>query len=589
MANFFDQFDEQQPQAAQNGNFFDQFDTPVQSLPQKLSGAYDKRVNNVQRISDVDAANGVSAPREAAHVAGEGFGLMRDAAGAVAGSAYDALPQGVKEDMTKTGEGIRRAGSYLPGIKSYGNAIEGSIAGADAALDKVAPDGTPLRQDLNAAGNFGAVMGGAAPVADVLRAGGAIMPGLVDAAKAAPGAAYNAAKAAPSAIKKALTPTENITSDMVRAEANKAYGYADQVGGTIAPGARDAFLQRVNAMHPASAEVPLDKSYSDVLEVLNSRAGQPLSLQGAQDIDKFLGDKINGEVMVNGKLTEAGKKMADIQSELREYTRDPDPSHIIGGAQGFEAWQQGQKLWQKQAQLRDIENILAKADVSDNAATIIKNGFGRLSNDARKMRGYDPEIQKMIKGVATSNEAVDFMRKMGSSLIPQIMLTMHGVPGALLGEAVNFAGKKGATGVQVGKAAKVAREIAKDSKFTQPAASAPLKQLPAPGAGTNFYADNLGNVSRTPSAANEVITPGAERAINGIPGEASAPVEVQPGQLALPHPSAFDNFQVDSLGNVIPKQGTGVAGTGGLMSNAELARMKPADAVKYLNSLKRKK
>lgn len=581
MANIYDQFDDQQQQA-QAGNPYDQFDAPEQNLLQKIGGAYDKRVNNVQRISDVDAANGVSAPREAAHIAGEGFGMMKDAGGAVLGSAYKTIvPESDQQDIAK-----------LMGLMGKGAKAVGLDKAADYVgkkYDEYVPENTPLRQDLNAAGNFGAVMSGVAPVADAIRAGQAIAPAVVDAAKAAPGAALKAAKAAPGVVKNALTPGEKITADAVREEATKAYNYADTVGGTIAPEARDGFLAKVNSMHPASAEVPLDKSYSDVLEVLNSRAGQPLSLQGAQDIDKFLGDKINGEVMVNGKLTEAGKKMSDIQSALREYTRDPDPAHIVGGAQGFEAWQQGQKLWQKQAQLRDIENILAKADVSDNAATIIKNGFGRLSNDARKMRGYDPAIQAMIKNVATSNEAVDFMRKMGSSLIPQIGAVLHGAPGAILGEAVNFAGKKGATAVQVGKAAKVAREIAKDSKFTPPSASAPLKQLPPPGAGTNFYADNLGNVSRTPNPVNEIVQPGAPRDIRGVPAEPAAAAEVPNQPLALPHPSAFDNFQVDSQGNVIPKQGAGVAGTGGLISNAELARMKPADALKYLNSLKRRK
>lgn len=595
MGNFFLENDPQfgkstAPAAAvspDTGNFFLQNDPQFKKDPgfvQSVGDAYDKRLNNVQKISDVDAANGVSSLREAAHVAGEGFGLMKDVGGA---GMHELFKDAVNDPLNPAYVVSGAANLIGKGAKAVG--LDKAAEYVGNKYDKYIPENTPLRQDLNAAGNFGAVMSSVAPVADAVRVGQAIVPAALDAAKAAPGAVLNAAKAAPGAIKAAFTPEAIATADQIRTNANRAYQYADKVGGTIAPEARDAFLQKVNNLHPPSPEVPIDKSYQEVLNTLNSRAGQPLSLSGAQDIDKYLGDAINNEVMPNGKLSEAGKKILDVQNELREYTRNPDPSHIIGGSQGFQAWQEGQRLWQKQAQMRDVESIFAKADVANNPESVIKNGFGRLANDPKKMRGWDPAIAQMVKDAATSSATGDMLRTFGSRLIPQIAGAVHGLPGAALGQAASLASRSAATALQVKKAAKVARALAKDADFAAPEAAAPLKQLPPPGAGTNFYADNLGNVSRTPSAANEVITPGAERAINGIPGEAAAPVEAQPGQLALPHPSAFDNFQVDSLGNVIPKQGTGVAGTGGLISNAELARMKPADAVKYLNSLKRKK
>lgn len=555
---------------------------PRTGFVERMGNDINKRVGAVKQADQAYLSGQQSLPESVGQIMmNGGAGLVNDLVGNAAISGYHALvDEGSLADQ---------------GMKAAGRAIAPAAQYVGEKLDEVAPEGGRARRNLDAAGNaiglgtmFMPIGQGGSAAARAAGAGEA-------AVKAAPGAAKAAAEAAggvPGALKRAVSAAEIPSADLVRGEAHKAYDFADNVGGVIAPHARDQFLDTISTLHPQSAEVPLDKGYQGVLEFMNSRRGQPLTLQGAQDIDMHLGDLVNSEVMNNGKLSAAGRKYADLQSALREYTRNPDPANLIGGAEGFQAWQEGQRLWQKQAQLRDVESIFNKADTADNPARVIKRGFERLNNDPKRLNGYSDEAKALIRKAATSSMAGDILNTFSSKLLGIIGAGVHGVPGAIFGEAASLASRGAGEALQVSKANKVAREIAKDYQFNAPNVppAAPLKQLPAPGGAPGFYVDSMGNVSRTPNPAQEIVAGGAPREIRGAPVDPAQAAEMGQGQFLLPDPAAFSEMQVDRLGNVIPKQpGSGVVGTGGLISPEELGRMKPEDALKYLNSLKRKK
>lgn len=313
----------------------------------------------------------------------------------------------------------------------------------------------------------------------------------------------------------ALTP-KNITADMEKAEAQKAYQYADKVGGVISPQGRNEFVNTVNSLHPPSSEVPVEPVYQNVLDTINAKKDRPLTLKGAQDIDEYLGDKINGEVMNNGQLSSTGKKLLDVQTTLRQYTRDPNATNIIGGDQGFKAWQEGQARWHNQAQLRDIQQIIEKATAPNvgNQAQAIQNGFGRLMVNPKRFKQYSPAAQDLIQKAAEGSVAVDALKSMGSRLLPIIAGATHGPLAGIAGEAVSQIGKSGAAAVQLGKANKVAKAIVgKDWKpFIEPTPTPqpvpPTLALPSPTSAMAMPADQI-------AAARAAIKPVAPQATNG--------------------------------------------------------------------------
>lgn len=323
----------------------------------------------------------------------------------------------------------------------------------------------------------------------------------------------------------------NVTADMVKAESQKAYQYADKVGGVRTPQSRNQFIKTVNSLHPPSAEVPTDPAYQGVLDMINARRGTPLTLKGAQDIDQHLGEKIQSQVMPNGQMTQAGKQMLDIQDTLREYMYNPDVTHVIGGNNGFEALQEGTRLWRKQAQLRDIEGVLRRASIPGaNQQQIIKSGFSALWNNQKRIRGYDPEIKDMIKDAASSGKISDGLRSLTSRLIPAVATAVHGPAAGVVAEIATSAGRRGSAAVQIGKANKVAKAIGKNYKFNEPAPHVPEPQpilaLPAPG-----------KASALPMSDAEVVA--AREAINnpsaktgGVPvtiqGDQSGPINKKP-------------------------------------------------------------
>lgn len=432
---------------------------------------------------------------------------------------------------------------------------------------------------------------------DTAKVGGAVIPaegglealagGAVD--SGAPFLAGKAGEALQSAHNYFSPP--DVTADMVKSEAQKGYQYADQAGGVISPQARNKFINTVNSLHPPSAEVPTDPAYQSVLDIINARKNQPLTLSGAQDLDEHLGDAISAQVMNNGQLTSTGKKLLDVQSSLREYTRNPAQSDIIGGSNGFQAWRQGQALWQKQAQLRDIQQIIVKGMSAQNPASALQSGFARLMINSKLFKQYVPEVQDLIKGAAEGSIGVDALRSLGSRLIPAVAGAVHGPLAGIAGEAASIVGRRGAAAVQLGKANNVAKAIAgKDWQFVEPAVEAPAAQpvlaLAAPGklsplpmtddaiaraqaimrsssgetGGVNREASDLSGVAQTGN-----ITPQNQRPLLSAPGNASASpmsddavARAQAAMRAASGETGGISLGVDASGNIIMRTSPGI-------------------------------
>ena len=88
--------------------------------------------------------------------------------------------------------------------------------------------------------------------------------------------------------------------------------------------------------------------------------------------------------------------------------------------------------------------------MSDNSATVIRNGFKNIYNNPKKIRGYSAAEKKAIYKAGKDGSIVDLVKTFGSRLLPI---------GASLSDP--------ATGVAVAGGAKIARNAAEASKVNQ--------------------------------------------------------------------------------------------------------------------------
>lgn len=541
----------------------------------RIGNDYDQRLQNLEQINLSQVEGKAGAAHTMARQAAQGLGMAADVGAETVKSLMSTAGEGLKITHPGIHEGLVMAKDLA------GRLIEPAANLVREKYRQAVPAGSELDLDLNALGNTVAGVTTVIPAAQMTKAAAPVAVEGAQAAGAAIKAAPGAVASGAAKVKNALNPVLP-TANEIRAEAGKAFKYADDVGGVQPPSVRNSMLDDMAKVNPPSPEVPDDAVFRGVLDHLEKNRNQPLTLDAAHRIDKYLTEKIDGTIdKMTGKMDATGYRLSELQDILRDHTYRAAPDQVIGGKQGYEAWVEGNRLWQKQAQMMDIENIFRRAEFAKNPKEAIQNGFKQLALNKKRFNGYDDAIKADIEAAAKGSIPANLLSKMSNGLLTVIGAGVHGVPGAILGEATNIAAQKGATALQLSKANKVAKKISKDHKFVEPAAPAAPLALPPPGSGTSFYADNLGNVSRTPNPANEIVA-GQPRPIVGTPADAMPQPPQLPNELLLPSPESFGGFTVDNMGNVIR------GNPGEFKSLQDILRMSPENARKYLNSLKGK-
>lgn len=346
-------------------------------------------------------------------------------------------------------------------------------------------------------------------------------PGIVgDVAAPVLGAGLDAAKVGAKAVGDAMT-SPVLTSDALKAEAQKAYQYADQVGGQLSANNLSDYIDKVSGQNQAEGIGKITNSnpqLDNIVDQLQAYKGQPLSLKAAQDYDSGLSKMIDDHVdPVTGKMDSQGHDLYELQTNFRDMLQNAKPEDMQGGDQGFDAWQQAQQLWAKQARQGDIERIVAKANTMQQPANSMRAAFGRLSTSGR-MNGYTDAEQAAIQAAAKGNFATDMISTLGSRLVPVIGAAAGGGPaGYVAGSAISGAARNVANVFQTGRATKVMQLISKDGKFIPPeaAAAAPVADtapaaplmLPAPVPDT--IVDSSG--AARPATMDEQQTMNAQR------------------------------------------------------------------------------
>jgi hypothetical protein len=256
------------------------------------------------------------------------------------------------------------------------------------------------------------------------------------------------------------------TADDIKSLANQKYAEAEASKGVLRPQLIDRWAAEATKKTPQTKAGKIIAGENKVTEMagkIQQLKGNGMSLKAAQEVDEELGDIIDGLVdRQTGILTKEGNKLLDMQTSFRRVIDNAAPSDVIGGKKGFEALKGARKLWAAQARLRDIEKIITRAEMTQNPATAIQTGFRNLASNPARMRGFSAEERRLIHKAAKTGITGDLLQIAGSRLGPVITgaTGAGGLGGYAASQAASMAARGARTSVQVGKAQKVANEIA---------------------------------------------------------------------------------------------------------------------------------
>lgn len=328
------------------------------------------------------------------------------------------------------------------------------------------------------------------------------------------------------------------TSSEIKGLANAAYTKADELGGMLSPKVTNEFVaeasKNLSPQTEAGKLVTGSSVVTDLTERLRGLVDKPLSLQAAQEIDEGLGNLISNEYSITG-LSKDGKKLLDLQSNFRNAVENASPENggVLGNADGFNALKEGRQLWAQAARLRDIENILAKAEISEQPANAIRSGFKSLASNPTRMRGYDKETAALIRRAAKTGIVGEGLRLAGSRLTA-IAASGAGLAGggpvgaALAGGGTYLTGmaaRKAGEALAKGRATDVLRSIAGGAE--QAVEANPEVIQPAINA-----VQGLTNAARAPQGQSQpapmpVMPLPTYPTYNNVPPQAAAPLASQ--------------------------------------------------------------
>lgn len=345
---------------------------------------------------------------------------------------------------------------------------------------QVAQDASGLAKAGNLAANVVKGAATAAPVGAIYGAGsakegqelqgaeqGAAVGGAVSAALPAAGTALSTLN---NALGKNIIPG----AQELRAAANKAYQEASNSGGLLTPEFSDKFVDTISKLKPQTSlgqAVTGETPFTQMVDKLQVLRGKPISLDTAQEIDEALGDAIDNQVE-HGVVNKQGKKLLDLQSSFRNSINDAQPGDIIGGTQGFDALEQGRKLWGASRRMDDVERIITRAQYSVNPDTAIKSGFKAILSNPSRLRGFSSDEVNAMEKAASGGVISEALKTLGSGLI-RIAAPFSGA--GLAGDAAIAAGsmasKNLSTKLALNKASNVAQAVA---NRVQPTVRQPL-------------------------------------------------------------------------------------------------------------------
>jgi hypothetical protein len=221
----------------------------------------------------------------------------------------------------------------------------------------------------------------------------------------------------------------NVTSEALRKEAHLAYEFSNTKGGIYKPVVTDNFINSAQGLAKQTPKGKLlfgDTPSEQLIAKLEQFRGSPMTLREAEEMDQGFGELARDHIdKKTGKFDAQGQKYYALQQKLRSFVTNPKDEDILGGREGIDASKRGRELWAQSARLRDIEDIIERANLTDNPISSSKTGFKNLYMNKARLAGFTDEEKALIKQAAKSGATVNLARMFGSRLVP-IAATVSG-------------------------------------------------------------------------------------------------------------------------------------------------------------------
>lgn len=299
-----------------------------------------------------------------------------------------------------------------------------------------------------------------------------------------------------------------LSSAQLRDISGRGYGASSGATNLIPAADSNAILDKVTSHASRTAEGKtfagdnvVDKTAADFQRLRD----QPLSIQGAMEIDSNLGDRIavakrageNGTVM----------RLQNMQNSFREGIFNSGIDGAQGGREGIQAWAAAMKM-------RDIERMEQIAASSDNPAKTMATQANNLLKSPLKSWGYRPDEIAALRSASRTGILTDVLRVAGSRLGPiaggAAGFATGGIPGMAAASAADYVASSlargGATALQgsrlnavkrlIGNRPEIAAMTAAGDGSQAPAALKMLEYKPQP---TEMLAGNRGVVQLDPT------------------------------------------------------------------------------------------
>ena len=304
-----------------------------------------------------------------------------------------------------------------------------------------------------------------------------------------------------------MSPKQQLLSaDDIRAKGSVLYKQADDVGAGIAPSYTDEIIDEFGKVAPQSKggkALAGENEVSGILKRAQDLRGQQLGLTDIHEMDKFLGGEATR--LAKAGNDEAASAVLKMQGILRDKTLAATGKQTVGGGQGFKILKEAREVYKQSFKMDDIEQIIKRAELTDNPATSIKSGMRNLLMNKNKIRAYSQEERKLIAKAAKTGVISEIARTVGSRLPAIVSLGAGGGVGNVLGlQAGGFAGRSLAEASQMKKANAVAGEISRKISGAAPQMSTQMpsaaKFAPLAGQAANLMNSGPGITVSEPTA-----------------------------------------------------------------------------------------
>lgn len=284
-----------------------------------------------------------------------------------------------------------------------------------------------------------------------------------------------------------------MNADEVRNLASKAYKEVENQNVSIKPEFSELLTKKAAQLDKQTALGKAISGDSAILKLRNALQpfeGKPQTLSSLQELDEGLSEMLD-KYMDKGHITKEGKPIIEFQGYLRRLMDNMPRDMVDGSDEGFQTLKYARGLWSKSAKLRDVQNIITRAELSDNPTTVIKNGFKNLYTNPNRLKSFNPQERELIRKAAQSGFVEDSLRTMGSRLVPLSAIAGGGgIPAAMAGQATSLASRGLATKAQLARAEKLAEAII-SGKAPMPTRSNPhLNAIIASKLGSNIISNN---------------------------------------------------------------------------------------------------